>query len=393
MESFDRVVVGGGVSGLISAARLSRDGSRVLLLEASGRLGGCVQTWQPEPGFWLELGAHTAYNSYVPLLEALDERSRRDQLLAPQRLPYRFLERGGRLQTPATRLNLAEAAFSLAFGAGRSKADKTVAEWFGGLLGEGNYRRLLRPAFAAVLSQSADAFPAAWLFRRKPRLKTAPRKFTFPGGLQRLLEVIAERARFALRTGMPVRAIEHCEPGFHLQAGGDTFLCRQLILAVPVNDAATLLATVYPDLSRILRAYPMVESEALGVVLPAEKTRFPAVAGVIGVDDDYWSVVARDPVPHPRLRGFAFHFRPGLLNRPAKLARAAAVLGVSPEDFLHVAETLNRLPAPGLEHARRTADIDALIAHEPIALVGNYLIGLSIGDCAERAAGEANRLM
>jgi protoporphyrinogen oxidase len=393
MDTYDRIIVGGGASGLISAARLSRDGSRVLLLEASERLGGCVQTWKPEPDFWLELGAHTAYNSYVPLLEALDERGRLNELLAPNKLHYRFLERSGRLQSPVARLNIAEAARSLPFGIGRSKAAKSVAEWYGGLLGKGNYRRLLSPAFAAVLSQPADAFPAAWLFRRKPRLKTAPRKFTFPGGLQALLEAIAGGARFTVRTGTPVNSLERRETGFLVQAGEVTLGCRQLLLAVPVNAAASLVATIYPELSRILQAYPMAESEALGVVLPAEKTRFPAVAGVIGVNDDYWSLVTRDSVPHPRLRGFVFHFRPGRLDRQGKLARAAAVLGVSPADFLHVAETLNHLPAPDVEHARRVADIEALIAHEPIALVGNYLCGMSIGDCTERAVIETNRLL
>jgi hypothetical protein len=33
------------------------------------------------------------------------------------------------------------------------------------------------------------------------------------------------------------------------------------------------------------------------------------------------------------------------------------------------------------------------LAREPLALVGNYLNGLSIGDCAERAATETARLL
>jgi hypothetical protein len=104
-------------------------------------------------------------------------------------------------------------------------------------------------------------------------------------------------------------------------------------------------------------------------------------------------VVTRDPVPHAAWRGFTFHFRPGRLSREEKLTRIAAVLGVPKTAFLHVAEAVNRLPAPGVEHPRRVAELDTLLAREPLALVGNYLIGLSIGDCAERAARETDRLL
>jgi len=41
----------------------------------------------------------------------------------------------------------------------------------------------------------------------------------------------------------------------------------------------------------------------------------------------------------------------------------------------------------------RVAEIDARLAGEPLALVGNYLNGLSIGDCAERAVTETDRLL
>lgn len=393
MEHYDCIVIGGGASGLVSASRLARHGRRVLLLEASDRLGGCIHTWRPREDFWLELGAHTAYNSYAPLLEALAERGRLGDLLTREKLGYRFLERDGSTASPIKRLSFLEAAYSLPFGLGKGKPGRSVAEWFGGLLGKGNYRRLLAPAFAAVLSQPADAFPAEWLFRRKPRMQAAPRKYTFPGGLQGLLEALAENAPFAVRTGSPVSGIARTESGFRVEIHDAALACRQLVLAVPVDAAASLLAEAYPDIALSLAAFPMSGSEALGVVLPLDKTRLPAVAGLIGDDDDFFSVVARDPVPHANLRGFTFHFRPGRLASEGKVARAAQVLGVVPDTFLHVRECLNRLPSPGVEHPRRVAEIDARLVGEPLALVGNYLNGLSIGDCAERAVTESDRLL
>jgi protoporphyrinogen oxidase len=406
METMDCIVVGAGVSGLVAAARMARAGRKVLVLEASPRVGGCIQSWHldneiaaagvahaPGADFWLELGAHTAYNSYSQLLEALQERGRLDDLLPREKLGYRFVTVDGSLQSPLKRLSFLQAAMSLPFGIGRAKPGRSVAEWFGGLLGKDNYRRLLAPAFAAVLSQPADAFPAEWLFRRKPRMQAAPRKYSFPGGLQSLLEALVEGAAFELRRGTGANAVTRTANGYEVHGETGSIACRQLILAVPVDAAAALLSSAHADIARELQSFPMSSSEALGVVLPAGKSRLPAVAGLIGDDDDFWSVVTRDPVPHDTLRGFTFHFRPGRLDHAAKLARAAAVLGVAPTDFLHVRETINRLPAPGVEHPRRVAAIDAKLAREPLALVGNYLNGLSIGDCAERAAQETDRLL
>ncbi|MBI5329769.1 MAG: FAD-dependent oxidoreductase [Betaproteobacteria bacterium] len=393
MNPYDCIVIGGGASGLVSASLLAEAGRRVLLLEASGRLGGCVHTWRPAPDFWLELGAHTAYNSYGPLLEALARRGRLGELLTREKMGYQFADEEGRLQSPLARLSFLEAALRVPFGLTRPKAGRTVQEWFGGLLGSGNYQRLLGPAFAAVLSQSADNFPAEWLFRPKPRMKAAPRKFTFPGGLQGLLEALAQDAPFTTRTGVRVDAVQREAGGFAVTAAGERLTARQLVLATPVDVAAALLAESYPEAARRLHDYPMSTSEALGVVLPAARTSLRKVAGLIGAEEPFWSVVTRDPVPHAEYRGFTFHFRPGLLGQEAKLARIARLLGVTPGDFLHVESAVNRLPAPGVAHLARMAELDAQWTGEPVALVGNYLTGLSIGDCAERAAAEVQRLL
>ncbi len=393
MEHFDFIVIGGGVSGLVTAARLARSGRSVRVLEAADRLGGCIQSWRMEGDFWLELGAHTAYNSYAPLLEALADRGRLEDLLPREKVGYRFVTADGHLQSPMARLNLLEAALSFPLGLFKAKAGRSVAQWFSSLLGRGNYRRLLAPAFAAVLSQRADNFPAEWLFRKKPRMKTAPRKYTFTGGLQGLLEALVEGAPFSVKTGVPALAINREGQGFCVHTVDTSLSCSQLVLAVPVDVAAHLLADLYPEVAQRLACIPMVASEAMGVVLPAAKTALPPLAGLIGDDDSFWSVVTRDPVPHEKLRGYTFHFRPGVLDRAGKLTRIAQVLGAQPSDFLHVAEATNRLPAPGLEHAALAGEVIDLLAKEPLALVGNYLNGLAIGDCAERAVIESDRLM
>lgn len=393
MADFDCIVVGAGVSGLVFAARMASGGQRILVLEAADRVGGCIHSWRPREDFWLELGAHTAYNSYAPLLEALSERGRLDELLLRSKLGYRFVTPQNTLQSPLARLNFFQAAVSVPFGIAASKSGRSVADWFAGLLGRDNYRNLLAPAFAAVLSQQADNFPAEWLFRSKPRMKQAPRSYTFEGGLQGLLEAIVVDASFNLRTGAKVSAVQQDGAGFVVRVGEESLTCRHLALATPIDAAAELLQGFRPELAAQLADMTVVEIESLGVVVPAASCRLPPLAGLMAVDDAFWSVVSRDVVPHPDLRGFTFHFRPGRLDRAGKLARAAEVLGVATEDFIQVAEAANHLPAPRVRDVALAEDITRQLAGESFTLIGNYLNGLSIGDCVELAAREARRLL
>jgi hypothetical protein len=117
------------------------------------------------------------------------------------------------------------------------------------------------------------------------------------------------------------------------------------------------------------------------------------VAGLIGVDADFYSVVSRDVVPDPDWRGFTFHFKPGRLDRVGKLACMARVLGVGANALVEASERVSQLPALKAGHAGRLGEIDRLLAGLPIALTGNYFLGVSIGDCAERSATEFSRLL
>lgn len=393
METHDLIIVGGGVSGLVLASRAAAGGLSVLVLEREARLGGCLRSWRIEEAhFWLELGAHTAYNSYKSLLESLQAAGRLGDLAPRARMGYHFLE-GGRVQSPLARLNWFELFTRLPLGLGRQQAGAGLAEYYGALFGKGNYARMLSPAFAAVLSQPADAFPAAWLFRRKARLKSAPRKYTWPTGLQGLAEALGEGAGFQIRRGVAVTGLARDGAGFQVQAGEARFAAGRLALATPPDEAARLLGEVDGEAAGLLAGIPMADIESLAVVAPAGRVRLKPLAGLIGVDEPFYSVVSRDPVPHPTLRGFTFHFRPGRLDRAGKLACAARVLGVEEGEFLHVAEAANRLPALDTRHPPLAEALDRRLAGGPLALAGNYFNGLSIGDCADRAAREAARLL
>jgi phytoene dehydrogenase-like protein len=79
-SSYDAVIIGGGIGGLIAAAYLARSKARVLLLEASDRFGGRAETIEFAEGFHAPLMAHVAY--------ALDGRVVRELRLADHGLDF-----------------------------------------------------------------------------------------------------------------------------------------------------------------------------------------------------------------------------------------------------------------------------------------------------------------
>lgn len=391
MNAYDSIVIGAGVSGLVFADHAGRRGRRVLVIEAAERVGGCLASWEAVPGYHVELGAHTAYNSYGALLEVLARRGRLGELMPRVKAGYHFLDHD-RLRSPMARLNWLSLLTSLPFGLFKDKTGASVREYYAALLGADNYARVLGPAFAAVLSQPCDDYPAAWLFRRKPRLKAAPRKYSWPTGMQGLVEALTRDAPFETRVRADARAVTWTGSGYEVDLDGEVVACRHLALATPPDIAARLLAGAEPAVAALLEQFPMADIESMAVVIPRDKTALPPLAGLIGLDDAFYSAVSRDPVPHPTLRAFTFHFRPGRHTEEAKRRRMAEVLGCAETDFVATHGRVNRLPSLDGRHPPLVARLEAACAGRPLALLGNYFQGMSIGDCAQRAVSEAARL-
>jgi protoporphyrinogen oxidase len=394
-ETYDNLVVGGGISGLGLAHWCAQNGLRTLVVEATDALGGCIHSY-PFPGtdgFWAEMGSHTCYNSYGNLLGILSDLQLTPTLLPKAKVRFRVLDPDGALGSVFSRLHPAELALSLPRLLTAKKSGKTVAEYYGQVLGARNYRDLFGPAFNAVICQPAGEFPADMLFRRKPRDKTAPRSFTLAAGLGEIPAAIAAQSGLHTLYGVAVSRIRRAEGAFRVDTDdGRELKARRLSLAVGPDVAARLLQDAFPDLARPLAQVAVADIDSVAVAIASDSLPIPPLAGIIAPRDSFYAAVSRDYLVHPRYRGLTFHFRPDGRDEAAQLRRICEILGIAAGDVAAIARRRNRLPALRRGHADLVAALDRALPGTGLAVTGNYFLGVSIEDCLTRSASEFRRL-
>ena len=390
--TFDVAVLGAGISGLSAAHTCARAGLNCLVLEEAATPGGCIHTIRTSDGFWFELGTHTLYNSYGSLLDILEATELTSAIVRRQRAPFRLLVEG-KVRSVPSQLAMVGLLASAWRALTEKKANRSVADYYGRLVGKRNWQHVFSPLFSAVPCQRADDFPAEMLFKRRPRRKEFPRSFTLKRGLSTLVDRLTANERVTLRTNAAARALTRTQQGYDVtSADGSTTLASNVILALPPAVAAQLLAPLLPEAATALAKIRSAAIVSTGVVFAQKDVAFPRLAGLVPIDDVFFSAVSRDVVPDDRLRALSFHFRTGL-TLDERVDHIARVTGANRKAFLHVAEHATSLSAPRLGHADLVHAIDRGIAGSHVYVTGNFFAGLAVEDCVLRSVAEAGRLL
>ncbi|MCP5158542.1 MAG: FAD-dependent oxidoreductase [Gammaproteobacteria bacterium] len=396
MADNDLLIVGAGISGLSMAHQAAVAGWNVLVLEQEHRVGGCLHshrfTGAPDD-FWLELGAHSAFNSYGSLLAMLDTLHALDQLRPRAKVGFRLFVDGAVHRIPS-QLILSELLLAPFRMLGLIKTGRNIAEYYGYIVGPRNYAAVFEPAFSAVICQPASQFPADSLFNARPRRKDVPRSFTLQGGMQTVAGILAESPGVRVKFGQTVQDIQRDGGKWAVRTEYGAYTARALCLATPVAVAARLLRSRFPELAGHLAEIETAIVETVGVAVAKSQLNLPPLAGLIGRNAPFFSVVSRDTVPDPAYRGFTFHFRSGVLDEAGKRDCIAQALGLSAEGLasMHMISKINQLPALRVGHGERTQVVDGLLPGSQLALAGNYFTGIAIEDCVMRSRQELTRL-
>lgn len=227
--------------------------------------------------------AHLLYNSYVGFTGLVEECGLRGDVLPRAKTHLRFLD-GDRI-VPGSNLGVLlrlfswpEAAVHLPRMLGAKKEGKTVEEFYGRIVGKGNYAKVLGPMLSAVPSQSADGLPGGDALqgtRHAPEGTSRAASRSRAGS--RRLEALAKRSGVTVATGKGAASIEARGDGWSVVAeDGERHEAGVVAVATPPSAAAAVLGSVAPDLAAQAGRVKEAVVETLGVAVRAAKvSRIP----------------------------------------------------------------------------------------------------------------------
>jgi oxygen-dependent protoporphyrinogen oxidase len=445
------VIVGGGVSGLSTAAFLEGSGLEVTVLEAADEAGGNVRT--DRIGGRILDRAATGWLDSEPAMDRLLERvGLTGRTVAARDQGTRWIYADGRLHaaplTPGAFLRTrlipwwAKLRVLLEPFVGRSKvADETVAEFVRRRLGQSFVDRMVGPMVAGIHAARPEdlsiraAFPKmvemerehrslffAMLARRRAGTGGGPagpsgHLQTLEGGVGTLTETLATRLGDRLQCGVEVQAVRPERHGWTVHTAGGSIDADAVILTCPAPNTATIIRGIDTELATSLDDIPYAPVTVAITAWPAGSwDRNPEGFGVLVARDEDVGVLGtlftssvfpgQSPEGELLLRtilGGSIDPKSAQLAHQRLMSRVTGALrqffGEQRAEPLmtQVYRHPRGIPQYTVGHPGRVAASRAAEKRHPgLFFTGNHLDGIGIKDCvagAERAAHDARAML
>ncbi len=275
----DTLIIGAGLSGLTVAWKLKQiPNHSFLLLEKSGRAGGAISS-HAEAGYLAEGGPHGFLDNCPESQELLTETGLdRECLKAPLLQFVRYVCMEGKLRLiPQTPLKILAAPLISPLAKLRVAGDffkkplegePTVSEWVKYRFGKallpyvdavytgtyaGDLERLVidgvMPGVRKIEKENGSIIYGllkkmkAGKKKSSVKRKGLPAMTSFPTGMRRLPERLLEVLEsHELKTNCQALHISRTDNGWLVSTADESFSCRHLVLALPVNTSLSLLA-------------------------------------------------------------------------------------------------------------------------------------------------------
>ncbi len=429
MPAYDTIIIGGGMAGTALAIRLHRENRSVLLLEASPRLGGKVDTLTTDGGCF-EFGPNSFTDQCPEILDFISMLGRSSDILSPSPAARkRYILRNGQI----TRLPggpqeiLTTQALSLSgklrfllepFYVPRKRVEReSVYDFFRRHFGREVAEYFADPFVSGVYAGDVrklsleDAFPTMagaerlhgslirYMIAQKKTGKATPQSFQILGGLSSLFRTAEELlGREYLHLKEAVTGLKPAENGFRIITKTTEYFSQRVCLATPADTASRLLNEHCPEASRLLAgihyasvvvahlrvpkssAYPF---DGFGLLIPSSEK-----CGVLGIlwNSSTFPEMFSDCQHHylTAFAGGAHH--PEICSRNdeelrslfgAEAQRLFAL--TTPPEILHLRRHPQAIPQYTIGHGDRIAALKKALADCPhLHLAGNYLEGISL---------------
>ena len=439
MSDADAVVIGAGAAGLGAATALTAAGRSVVVLEASPRPGGVMQSERID-GFLIERGPNTTRipatalallhgAGLEPALRKARPESRARFLLRPH----------GLVPVPTSPLALARSPLLSRAGKWRllreplvprgDGARESVAEFVERRLGREALEALVGPflvgvyagderqlgaeaVFPALVSAERASGSIARGLLRRALASLAGAERGLPGtwsareGLAELATLLARGVGPALQLGARVRALVPEPGGWRIEHEHGVLRAGRVVLAADAAGAAELLAPLDADAAATLRALAHAPLVSASLALAAGATRVPLtgfgflVPRDLGIDllgALFMSrlFAGRAPAGSELVTALLGGVRwPGAVDAPDVTLRARIEAGLDRALGLTAAPRLlavtrwpRAVPQPGPGHPAAVRAIRARLGRlPPLALAGACWDGVALGECLASGA-------
>ncbi|WP_117190398.1 flavin monoamine oxidase family protein [Rhizobium terrae] len=237
MQELDVIIVGAGFTGLTAARELMEAGSSVLLLEASSRVGGKVESSVLPDGTRIDTGGQFFCRDMTELMALIKE---------SDRTPVMTHYDGDAIYQPPVS---AEQAYARWRGVDALRdrmiatdpndpglAHLTVTDWIAGLDDvpadvKKSFLRLIRGLWCCDPQEVSFLYLAS--NDRRITNTYSEMEMFLPDTLHVLAEELAAKLGDRLRLAKPVTKIEHSAEGVTVTTGAERFSARRMILAAP----------------------------------------------------------------------------------------------------------------------------------------------------------------
>ncbi len=450
----DVLVIGGGLSGLVTAFRAKRSGLKAVVLERASRPGGVIGSVR-RAGSLFERGPNSGLDT-TPLINAmLDDLGIRDQRVdASKASSKRYIVHdgqleplpmspGGFLKTPLFSFGAKLRLFGEPFiPKAPADAEESIAQFVRRRLGREFLEYAIEPFVAGIYAGDPEqlsvlaAFPRLHALeqrygglikgaimgarerrRNADKSKNAASSFSFREGMQTLTDSLA-RAVGIVECDVSVTRVDRRADGAFTVAGErfgmpferparavviatPAYAAADLVRAVAPNAAAALQEIAYPPVSVVASAYRRRELlhplDGFGFLAPAKER--PAVLGTLFSSTMF---EGRSPSEVAVLTTFVGGRRnPELASvgdaelRSSVRAELQRLVGAAADPmWSEITRWPRAIPQYTMGHLRRIAEVEAAERAFPgLFFCANYRGGVSIGDCVKACHAMADRLV